>query len=902
MILFLLVTAMGVSLFVLQEYVNTGTHSRTHRLLPLILGLIGLTDFYQIVEYISKDTQIIVRLEDLLQIQMLYLLIQYMLDILRMRLSKVTGNFLFISLIAIDVVMFLEYGHSETYELLYYFFVFCYIGIMLFLATYAYYNYSHSRNEQRVNLMLYLAVLVPSIALIIKNYIPAYWDEVIIPVTLMFTCGIVYYLMVTQQLVDPMTLMQENMYDTSDIGIILFDEDYYYLDANEAARNLFPEQLSVLSQKNSDKSCADNLEDVIANKEEFTEFWLKDRGYFQCFLTPVVYNKRLKGYILSIMDITRQKEETQLMEQLKKEAEEQTLLKSRFLACMSHDLRSPLHAIIGISDIMLGQHEISGRNYSLMCYVRSAGNTLLELVNSILLFSKLESRKLELAKSRYDLEKMLEDLANMCIINLQNKPVHFTAAVLTEHPAMLIGDGIRVREMLQNMLSNAVKYTQQGEIRCELTCTREEDKYRISCTVADTGPGMSKEQLAHIFDEYSSFSGGRSLEGTGLGLSIVKQLAELMGGTATAQSDGKNGSAICVTFYQEEAWGCAMCPPISFSKESLLRKNIGNIGIPTPTWVYPGACVLLADDMQVNQEIFKGLVRPWKLEVDTVVSGQEAVLAADRKNYQIIFLDMMMADLTGVETAAAIRRKHDTPLVLVTAALSDDIRNSYRRKGFQAFLEKPIEIELLQNILENLIPDRFREKPDVFVEETGYEGNYKGYRRMLEAFVREVKPLVKELPDYADKNHALFQTKVHGIKGASLQIGKKALSESAEIMEMAAKTDNFTFVDSHLENFIAELENALQEVIHELSNMPVQTDTVVPFREGQDMEKVYASLLEGFSTYNISQIEEGLRMLETAQLTDEQAALLEKLKTAYYNLEYEEGAGLLNSRKIRELE
>lgn len=205
------------------------------------------------------------------------------------------------------------------------------------------------------------------------------------------------------------------------------------------------------------------------------EFVSRGGAYYQCILQPVTFHNRKKGYILSAVDITKQKQETALMAQLKEMAEEQAVSKSRFMACMSHDLRSPLHAIIGISDIMLGKREVEGRSRSLIRYVKNAGNTLLELVNSILLFSKIEAGKLELNSAPYDLEKILEDMTNMCIVNLQNRPVKVSMVIKTKHPSQFLGDEIRVREMLQNLLANAVKYTEQGEIRCELTC-RESSK------------------------------------------------------------------------------------------------------------------------------------------------------------------------------------------------------------------------------------------------------------------------------------------------------------------------------------------------------------------------------------------------------------------------------------------
>ena len=899
MILLVLVASLVVSLSTIYKYIITGVHSRTQRLLPVVLSLIILTDFYQVVEYLTKEQFVFEILEKLLMVQMLYLLVYYIRDILQIHYSKVTQICLFADLLVANVVIFAKIRNVNEYDFIFWLVIVCYVSIILYQATRGYFSTNYSRQERRVNLMMYMALEVPSVCLAVRKIVPGEWNETVMPLALSFTCGIIYYLLHTQQLVDTMTLMKENIYDTSDIAVILFDEDYYYLDANEAARDLFPKRLRLVPIKRSKKPYTMLLSRILANPDNSPEFQVNNGDYYQCRLQPVLYKNRQKGYILTFINITKQKHETYLMAQLKEMAEEQTLSKSRFLANMSHELRSPLHAIIGISDIMLAQQDVEGRNRSLMLYVKSAGNTLLELVNSILIFSKLESGKLELAKAPYDLENILEDLTSMCVVNLQNKPVQFSVSLLSVHPSRMLGDGIRVREMLQNLLSNAVKFTEKGEIRCEITCKPEDNGYRISCMVSDTGPGMSKEQILGIFKEYSSYSGEKHLEGTGLGLCIVKQLAELMNGEVSVQSDGKSGSVFSFTIYQEAAPEASLRPAVSFNEGTLMRSRALGVGTIVPHWVYPQAKVLLADDMKVNQEIFKGLVRPWKFSVDTVDSGQEAIDALKTTDYQMIFLDMMMPDMTGAQTAAAIKKEQDVPLVLVTANLSDDTKEFYTDQGFQAFLGKPIDMGQLQNTIENLIPEEYREQYDNTMAELAannteeYVGNSRGYRRMLEAFVAEAEQLIDEIPDYAVNDHALFQTKVHGIKGASIQIGKAALSETAEIMEMAAKTDNFTFVDSHIERFTGELRNALEEVKNELARMPIQTDMLTPLQETQTVEVLFTGLKEGFENYDMTKIEDNLHALGTSDLNDKQRQILEKVRAAYEELEYETGAELL---------
>ena len=898
MILTILVAALLFTLFVLQRYIACREHSRTHRLLPLMLGIICITDFYQIVEYLTGEHVVFSFLEELLMLQTHYFLMQYIMDVLKIRFRKEIRIFLFVGLIVADISMILAYReNANAYNMIFWLALASYVVTMFYYTVKAYFVRSYSIKERFVNIALFLAIIIPGVGLLAQHIIDRPWGEVIVPVTLCCSCGIVLYLMETQQLADTTTLLIENLYDTSEIAVVLIDQDYYYLDANEAAHRLFAKEFAMLPGKKKRISCKGQLKNLLKNPKEGVEFVARGGAYYQCILQPVTFHNRKKGYILSAVDITKQKQETALMAQLKEMAEEQAVSKSRFMACMSHDLRSPLHAIIGISDIMLGKREVEGRSRSLIRYVKNAGITLLELVNSILLFSKIEAGKLELNSAPYDLEKILEDLTNMCIVNLQNRPVKVSMVIKTEHPSQFLGDEIRVREMLQNLLANAVKYTEQGEIRCELSCRESTKGYELNCMVADTGRGLGSYQLAHVFDEYSSY--GEDKESTGLGLFIVRQLAEMMGGSAAAESNGVQGSIFHFTIYQEAAPASSMRPAATFNEEILLKRHIYGTERVRPNWIYPDARVLIVDDMKVNQEILKERLRPWKVMADTAGSGHKAIEAVQKQSYQLILMDHMMPDMSGIEAEEQIQKINRVPTILITADDSDELDDHYQEYGFQALLHKPIDMALFQNALEILIPDAFRKSPEArdavqqSMEESGYEGNQRGYRRTLEAFVSEAEPLIGKIMGYAMDNHELFQTKVHGIKGASLQVGQSALGESAEIMEMAAKTDNYAYIDRHIESFVEELENALGEVRTELSKMKIQTGMVTPSQEKYSTHKVFQNLREGFDKYDMGLIEDNLRILQSMELSQTERKLADKVQEAYNELEYETGAALL---------
>ena len=318
MILTILVAALLFTLFVLQRYIACKEHSRTHRLLPLMLGIICITDFYQIVEYLTGEYVVFSFLEELLMLQTHYFLMQYIMDVLKIRFRKEIRIFLFIGLVAADISMILAYReNANAYNMIFWLALGSYVITMIYYTVKAYFVRSYSIKERFVNIALFLAIIIPGMGLVAQYIINRPWGEAIVPVTLCCSCGIVLYLMETHQLADTTTLLIENLYDTSEIAVVLIDQDYYYLDANEAAHRLFAKEFAMLSGKKKRISCKEQLKNLLKNPKEGVEFVSRGGAYYQCILQPVTFHNRKKGYILSAVDITKQKQETALMAQLK---------------------------------------------------------------------------------------------------------------------------------------------------------------------------------------------------------------------------------------------------------------------------------------------------------------------------------------------------------------------------------------------------------------------------------------------------------------------------------------------------------------------------------------------------------------------------------------------------------
>ncbi|MBE5877394.1 MAG: response regulator [Lachnospiraceae bacterium] len=873
-----------VTYLALQYFISKGVYSRKHRLLPVVLVLVAVFNFYQIFQNVMGEYSLFAKLEDILIVQILCLLIYYIMELYQIKKRLWAEGLLFACLIIIDIIMIeVEYG-SLFYYTIYAFSALLTIGIIMGLVLRSDAGRMCSRQEQKVNGWIFGAIGIGGLFFVISPFVrPA--TEFLQVFGFLCMDMIIWYLLWKGWLVDTSTLMQENILDISDVAYILFDEEFCYIGASRAAMDMLSKGLSKISRFSNYYKGVDRLRELVKMESQYREAKVDNR-YYTYKLTPLGYKESPHGYVLTMIDITQQKLETQAMEKLKKEAETQILIKSNFMARMTHELRSPLHAIISLSDILMENREISKKNRSLLMHVKNAGVTLSELVNAILLFSKLENGKLKLLERRYELEKLIEELSYISVVNLKDKPVSFKAEFINQHPRYFIGDDLRVREMIQNLLSNAVKFTQKGEIRCEIFCgCSEEDIVKVTCRVTDTGLGMKPDEMQRVFQEYVSFADNKQLEGTGLGLSIVKQLADLMGGEVSVKNNLTGGSEFEISFYQR----CSreeMLPPKTYTKDNLFKQSVAWSHTTKPTWTYSRAKVLVADDMQVNLLIFKEFAKTWQFEVETVEGGKKALELALANHYDMIFLDLLMPDLGGDEVAKQISAQKEVPLVLLTANLTDDLKEQYTKYGFTEFLSKPLEGTKFKEIVERNMPVQYRE--NYVQEDSSFDGNTQIYRQALESFVREVKPLMEHLQEYMEQDMDMFRIKVHGIKGAARQIGKLVLSEDAEIMEMAAKTYNISYLERKLEDFLEGLKVTLEEIEEEISLIPNEQQTM----EADEIPVIdlYRRIMQGFDDYDLDEIEKGLTLIGSTELSLEERELVTQLREAYLDLEYEKGA------------
>ncbi len=408
------------------------------------------------------------------------------------------------------------------------------------------------------------------------------------------------------------------------------------------------------------------------------------------------------------MEEQRQAYETKMLKLEKEAADESNKAKSNFLANMSHEIRTPMNAIIGMDEMILREsHDGRIRKYALD--IQSAGKTLLSIINDILDLSKIESGKMEIVPVEYDISSVLNDLVNMTRGKAEDKGLYYEMKVDPDIPATLYGDEIRVRQIMLNILNNAIKYTEEGTVTLDVSFDREEQK--LKAKISDTGMGIRKEDMGKLFDSFRRLeeSRNRKVEGTGLGLNITKQLVEMMNGEIRVESKYGEGSAFTVTVPQK----VIDTTPIGAFAEHLKRAQ-SQTEVYRPTLIAPGAKALIVDDNEMNLEVIAALLQDTKVKVTLALSGEECLAILREQQFDVIFLDQMMPGLSGTETLKQIKREHlanGTPVIALTADAIVGARDSYIQEGFTDYLSKPVMYEDLEEILRRYLKaELIREK------------------------------------------------------------------------------------------------------------------------------------------------------------------------------------------------
>ncbi|MBQ0027311.1 MAG: response regulator [Lachnospiraceae bacterium] len=397
--------------------------------------------------------------------------------------------------------------------------------------------------------------------------------------------------------------------------------------------------------------------------------------------------------------------ERQLQDAVKK-AEAADEAKSVFLANMSHEIRTPINAVLGMNELISREATDENiRNYS--DDIADAGQSLLSLINDILDFSKIEAGQMELSNTDYELSTLIREVNNIIKHRFEEKGLAFEIKNNPEIPNGLYGDDVRIRQILFNLLSNALKYTDKGMVTLDVDYNKiDEENIELVFTVSDTGVGIKEADKESLFISFKriNMENNRKREGTGLGLNITKTLVEMMHGYIDVKSEYGKGSVFTVHIRQEVRDRSAIG---DFANAASGKKEHKY----SSAFKAPEAKILVVDDVATNLLIMKGLLKKTEIIVETAQSGVDCLKLVREKKYDLIFLDHMMPDMDGIETIRAIKAdtghyNQDTPIIMLTANAISGAKEQYLGDGFADYLSKPIDWQELENMIMNMLPEK----------------------------------------------------------------------------------------------------------------------------------------------------------------------------------------------------
>jgi signal transduction histidine kinase/CheY-like chemotaxis protein len=780
---------------------------------------------------------------------------------------------------------------------------------------------------------------------------------------------------------------------------------------------------------------------------------------------PDVASRIVTGYVLVffvmlVVEITRKTKDRHIEDQnrrlaeLKNAAETANRTKSSFLANMSHEIRTPMNAIVGMAELLL-RGELNEESQGYARDIKQASANLLSIINDLLDFSKIEAGRLEIVRVNYYLSSLVNDTVNIIRLRIMEKAIRFYTNVDAAIPNELSGDEVRLRQILLNLLGNAVKYTERGFI--SVTIMRDGDggngprSVRLRIIVSDSGCGIKPEDRDKLFSDFIQVDTkrNRGIEGTGLGLAITRRLCQAMGGDISVESEYGKGSMFTVTLPQEivsclpfaavdnpagkkvlvyegrmvyaqsviwslenlgvpyslaasfeeftEAlrrepwyfvfsgyglynriksvmdapdfpfsggarpplalmveWGTeAYIPGTRFVSLPVQALSIADVLNGTPDsrgyggsasvfagtrFVAPEARILVVDDIATNLKVAEGLIAPYRVRVETCLSGAEAVELVKRNAYDLVFMDHMMPEMDGVEAAGLIRAWEASelerteradggasppapvPIIALTANAVSGMREMFLSRGFSGFLAKPIDVSKLDEIMGTWIPKRKQHKaalkktaensptgspagapvgepgrgPDMSIPGVDVQrgiaatgGTEAGYRQVLAVFAKDAEERLGALRDfcgelnrddpgrqYSEPELAAFTTQVHALKSASASLGAAGLSAEAARLEAAGKTGALALIRQLLPAFTRRLEELAAGIRAALNEHAEQETRAAP---GPELAPLFDALTDAIKTRKAGALDPVLEELERRTLDEKTRGIVERV-------------------------
>lgn len=516
--------------------------------------------------------------------------------------------------------------------------------------------------------------------------------------------------------------------------------------------------------------------------------------------------------MMTIVDVTKIIEQNHLMKRLVLQTEDANRAKTNFVSNMSHEIRTPMNSIVGITEILLRSHH-SPKEQEYLLNIQSSGRVLLTIINDVLDCSKMESGKMQLFDEPYDTFSLFHDLKISMENRIANCPLELIYDIDPDIPCTLKGDMGRIRQIITNLVNNAIKYTEKGSIRFTVRVRQKNaDKVMLYYAVEDTGIGIRKEDQKILFDAFQrvEMDRNRYVEGTGLGLTISQNLVNMMGGVIEVESEYGKGSRFFFTIEQT-----IIDPtPVSAVNYNGQKDNVTEKEAEC-LFIAPEAHILLVDDNELNLVVAKELLKPLRMQIDTAENGLQAVKMVRGSQYDLVLMDHMMPVMDGIEAAKAIRalpedKYQKLPIIALTANAMVDARKEFLNAGMNGFVAKPIDFARICNQLKLWLPkDLVRDVPKEeakklladdlsdreiqpedpqmgfsFEEGVNHCGSKAALMKTIRIFYRTIDSKANKIEQCLKEGLISdYVIEVHALKSSALLIGAVPLSEAAKELE-----------------------------------------------------------------------------------------------------------------------
>ncbi len=622
-----------------------------------------------------------------------------------------------------------------------------------------------------------------------------------------------------------------------------------------------------------------------------------------------------------IRHIIKKNMETVRLQEEKKRAEGANEAKSAFLSNMSHEIRTPINAVLGMNEMVLRECD----DDNILAYsesIKTAGSTLLGIINDILDFSKIEAGKMEIIPVDYDLSSVLNDLVNMVQTRADDKGLLLELKFAHDIPHYLNGDEIRIKQVITNILTNAVKYTKKGTITFTVKYERAEDdpdSIMLYVAVRDTGIGIKREDMSKLFSEFERIEEerNRNIEGTGLGMNITRSLLHMMNSTLKVESTYGEGSEFSFSIRQKVVKWDPLGDYAATYRSSISAKNKYR-----EKFTAPQAHVLVIDDTPMNLMVFKSLLKMTRIQIDTANSGDEGISQSLEKKYDIIFLDHMMPKKDGIQTLKEMKAEKnnpnlDTPTVCLTANAISGAREQYLSEGFDDYLTKPIDPQKLEEMLLCYLPKDKIEAPDtdtsdapqtdsalpkelLEIEEIDTDlgishcGDASAYIDTVKAYESTVSSNVRELEDYWNSRDIKNTTvKIHALKSTSRVIGAEHLGSFAERLENAGNSGDVTALEQNVEKLIDEYR-ALGEKLSAVFGNSEEDSDDKPLIPDDQLSEAYTAIKEFVEAVDYDSAAYVIESLGEFRMPDPEKERYKKLKCAAENFDWDDLTEILS--------